>query len=141
LAEDARKEMGLGRSELIALAFFLGSDYCEGVNGIGIVNALEILQCFPVGLDSEDKLLYAPLFGLHMFKEWLEHKEFYRDVLLSAVPRLAATEDTCHYDDDDSSVVCVGGTTLESNEIVRIDGNEDATIDNKFGIYWKPVNK
>ena len=40
--------MGLEREDLVALAYFLGSDYCEGVNGVGIVNALEILQAFPM---------------------------------------------------------------------------------------------
>lgn len=42
--EDVRREMGLEREDLIALAFFLGSDYCQGVKGVGIVNALEILR-------------------------------------------------------------------------------------------------
>ena len=40
--------MGLEREDLVALAYFLGSDYCEGVHGVGIVNALEILQAFPM---------------------------------------------------------------------------------------------
>ena len=48
LAEDVKSEMGLEREDLVALAYFLGSDYCEGVNGVGIVNALEILQAFPM---------------------------------------------------------------------------------------------
>ena len=48
LAEDVKKEMGLEREDLVALAYFLGSDYCEGVHGVGIVNALEILQAFPM---------------------------------------------------------------------------------------------
>ena len=48
LADDVKKEMGLEREDLVALAYFLGSDYCEGVHGVGIVNALEILQAFPM---------------------------------------------------------------------------------------------
>jgi DNA excision repair protein ERCC-5 len=52
LAEDVAKEMGLERDDLVALAYFLGSDYCEGVNGVGIVNALEILQAFPMKSSS-----------------------------------------------------------------------------------------
>lgn len=46
LAEDARLEMGLHREDLVALAYFLGSDYAEGVTGVGIVNAVEIVHAF-----------------------------------------------------------------------------------------------
>lgn len=48
LAEDARLEMGLHREDLVALAYFLGSDYAEGVTGVGIVNAVEIVHAFPM---------------------------------------------------------------------------------------------
>ena len=48
LAEDIRRELGLHREELVALAYFLGCDYTEGVTGVGIVNALEIVQAFPM---------------------------------------------------------------------------------------------
>jgi DNA excision repair protein ERCC-5 len=46
LAEDADRELGLPRENLVSLAFLLGSDYTEGVNGVGIVNAMEILHAF-----------------------------------------------------------------------------------------------
>nr|GMC73439.1 DNA repair protein UVH3 isoform X1 [Ipomoea batatas] len=42
------------------LLLLLGSDYTEGVSGIGIVNAIEVLNAFP----EED--------GLHKFREWVE---------------------------------------------------------------------
>lgn len=48
LAEDARLELGLHREDLVALAYFLGSDYAEGVTGVGIVNAVEIVHAFPM---------------------------------------------------------------------------------------------
>ena len=48
MAEDIRRELGLHREELVALAYFLGCDYTEGVTGVGIVNALEIVQAFPM---------------------------------------------------------------------------------------------
>ena len=48
LADDAVSEMGLGRGDLVALAYFLGSDYTEGVSGVGIVNAMEVLEAFPM---------------------------------------------------------------------------------------------
>lgn len=46
LAEDAKREMGLTRDAMVALAYFLGSDYTDGVGGVGIVNAVEIVQAF-----------------------------------------------------------------------------------------------
>lgn len=39
---------------MIAYAFLLGSDYAEGVKGVGIVNATEIVEAF-VKSDSVDK--------------------------------------------------------------------------------------
>lgn len=48
MSSDASRELGIDREDFVALSFFLGSDYTEGVSGIGIVNSLEILQAFPV---------------------------------------------------------------------------------------------
>lgn len=48
------------REKLIQMAMLLGSDYTEGVAGIGVVNALEVVQAFP----GEE--------GFVKFKEWLE---------------------------------------------------------------------
>lgn len=42
--DDVARELGLGRSQLVALALLLGSDYTEGVAGVGVVNAVEIVQ-------------------------------------------------------------------------------------------------
>ena len=39
-ASDFEAELGLTREKLIHLALLLGSDYTEGVPGIGIVNAV-----------------------------------------------------------------------------------------------------
>jgi DNA excision repair protein ERCC-5 len=56
---DIEKELGLDRQDLIRAALLLGSDYTSGVNGVGIVNAAEILYAFP----GDD--------GLESFKTWL----------------------------------------------------------------------
>ena len=53
LSEDIRRELGLHREELVALAYFLGCDYTDGVTGVGIVNALEIVQAFPMRHQSD----------------------------------------------------------------------------------------
>ena len=37
--QDVASELGMSRDKLIQLALLLGSDYTEGVAGIGIVNA------------------------------------------------------------------------------------------------------
>ncbi|XP_068642422.1 DNA repair protein UVH3 isoform X2 [Aristolochia californica] len=58
--KDIESELGLSREKLIRMALLLGSDYTEGVSGIGIVNAIEVVNAFP-----EEE-------GLQKFKEWIE---------------------------------------------------------------------
>ncbi|KAK0618079.1 hypothetical protein B0T17DRAFT_495342 [Bombardia bombarda] len=58
LANDLEKELSLSREQLISIAQLLGSDYTEGLPGVGPVTALEILSEFP-GKD-----------GLAEFKDW-----------------------------------------------------------------------
>lgn len=38
--------MKLNREKLIIFAMLLGSDYTDGVKGIGVVNAMEVLKVF-----------------------------------------------------------------------------------------------
>ncbi|KAI6783066.1 DNA repair protein-like protein [Emericellopsis cladophorae] len=58
LAGDLEKELSLSREQLISLAQLLGSDYTEGLPGVGPVTAVEILSEFP-GKS-----------GLDHFREW-----------------------------------------------------------------------
>ncbi|KAF4589485.1 DNA excision repair protein (rad2) [Ophiocordyceps camponoti-floridani] len=58
LGVDVEKELSLSREQLISLAQLLGSDYTEGLPGVGPVTAVEILSEFP-GKD-----------GLEQFREW-----------------------------------------------------------------------
>jgi DNA excision repair protein ERCC-5 len=58
LATDLARELGLMRDALIRLAYLLGSDYTDGLPGVGPVVAMELLSEFP----GED--------GLHKFKDW-----------------------------------------------------------------------
>jgi 5'-3' exonuclease len=60
-------ELGIDRKQLIKLALLLGSDYTEGVRGVGIVNSMEILEAFP----GED--------GLAEFKEWVQSVTLFQD--------------------------------------------------------------
>ncbi|KAI5467290.1 hypothetical protein BGZ63DRAFT_370825 [Mariannaea sp. PMI_226] len=58
LGIDLEKELSLSREQLISLAQLLGSDYTEGLPGVGPVTAVEILSEFP-GKS-----------GLQDFREW-----------------------------------------------------------------------
>ncbi|KAF4972695.1 hypothetical protein FZEAL_9549 [Fusarium zealandicum] len=58
LGSDLDKELSLSREQLISLAQLLGSDYTEGLPGVGPVTAVEILSEFPGKSGLED------------FREW-----------------------------------------------------------------------
>lgn len=57
-AKDLQQEFDLDREKLIRLAHLLGSDYTDGLPGVGLVTALELIAEF----NSEN--------GLTDFKEW-----------------------------------------------------------------------
>ncbi len=49
--------LGLPRDKLVVLSYLLGSDYTEGIEGVGIVSAMEFLRDFPgTGLEPLMKL-------------------------------------------------------------------------------------
>jgi DNA excision repair protein ERCC-5 len=73
LASDLEKELSLSRDQLISIAHLLGSDYTEGLPGVGPVTALEILSEFP----SKN--------GLQEFKDW------WTSVQLSSTPLSSET--------------------------------------------------
>ncbi|TKA77573.1 hypothetical protein B0A49_02827 [Cryomyces minteri] len=54
LSSDLEKEFDLTRRKLIRIAHLLGSDYTEGLPGVGPVTALEILSEFPTLEDFRD---------------------------------------------------------------------------------------
>lgn len=88
LTEDAKREMGISREDLISLAFFLGSDYTEGVNGVGIVNAMEILHAFPMKMETGGIMA-----GLLKFKDWLRGYDFASDILMDLEAKKKAVND------------------------------------------------
>lgn len=63
-AEDASRELGLGKNQMVALAMLLGGDYTDGVKGVGIVNAMEILNVFDTTQNVKS--------GLLGFRRWLD---------------------------------------------------------------------
>ncbi|KAG5646986.1 hypothetical protein DXG03_001710 [Asterophora parasitica] len=58
LLSDLARDLGLERDTLVRLAYLLGSDYTEGLSGVGPVVAMELLKEFPG--DG----------GLVRFREW-----------------------------------------------------------------------
>ncbi|KAG9037849.1 DNA repair protein rad2 [Tulasnella sp. JGI-2019a] len=68
LLSDLQRELGLGREKLVNLAYLLGSDYVEGLAGVGPVVAMEILKEFERGGCGEDE--EAGIESLKHFREW-----------------------------------------------------------------------
>ena len=62
-ADGIQHDLGIDRAKMAELALLLGSDYTEGISGVGIVNALEIVTSFP-GLN-----------GLKEFRDWAENQD------------------------------------------------------------------
>jgi len=67
LSSDLFRELGLDRGTLVRLAYLLGSDYTEGLPGVGPVVAMELIKEFP----GED--------GLEKFAQWWRKVQSGRD--------------------------------------------------------------
>ncbi|KAJ3555732.1 hypothetical protein NM688_g2413 [Phlebia brevispora] len=67
LLSDLERELSLDREKLVRLAYLLGSDYTDGLPGVGPVVAMELLTEFS-GSD-----------GLHRFREWWRKVQSGRD--------------------------------------------------------------
>lgn len=80
---DLQHDLGMDRAKLVQLAYLLGSDYTEGLEGVGPVLAMEILSHFP----GED--------GLVKFREWWRKvqmgKDTAKDTYDSVLKRLKKT--------------------------------------------------
>ncbi|KAM0335335.1 hypothetical protein ACHAQA_000380 [Verticillium albo-atrum] len=59
LSSDLDKELSLSREQLVSIALLLGSDYTDGLPGVGPVTAVEILSEFP---EADG--------GLAAFRDW-----------------------------------------------------------------------
>ncbi|GMF88658.1 unnamed protein product [[Candida] boidinii] len=60
--EDIERDLGLSREKMIELALLLGSDYTDGIKGIGVVNAMELLAEFDTKGESNDKIIGSDKF-------------------------------------------------------------------------------
>ncbi|KAH8071243.1 hypothetical protein JL720_11452 [Aureococcus anophagefferens] len=75
-ASDCARDLRLGRDEFCALALLLGGDYDNGVAGVGVVNAMEVLQAFHFVEDGEPRDVAA---SLTRFKAWLDGGDGWAD--------------------------------------------------------------
>lgn len=79
-SRDILKRIGLNRDDMIFLAFLMGSDYCDGIQGVGPVMALELLlefkdndgtlrnSTFPKFFDQDSESAFL---ALKKLKEWV----------------------------------------------------------------------
>jgi len=65
-------ELGLTQADLILLSYLLGSDYTDGVKGIGVVTACEILVAFHKKDTTKDK---QSIELLQSFVDWMKEEE------------------------------------------------------------------
>ncbi|KAH8048113.1 hypothetical protein JL722_12712 [Aureococcus anophagefferens] len=75
-ASDCARDLRLGRDEFCALALLLGGDYDNGVAGVGVVNAMEVLQAFHFVEAGEPRDVAATL---KRFKAWLDGGDGWAD--------------------------------------------------------------
>ncbi|XP_046401963.1 DNA excision repair protein ERCC-5 [Ischnura elegans] len=78
--EEVERKLGIDRIRMVQLALLTGSDYTEGIPGIGTVSALEILAAFPGDKKedlhrSADPEVDAALSGLQRFADWWKRVE------------------------------------------------------------------
>ena len=92
--KDLEAELNLDQESLIAMAYLLGSDYTDGIKGVGIVNSTEVIQAFMLpptaaaaaeAVSCDDRSGSTALFGgtkfsadrivasLQSFKEWVDN--------------------------------------------------------------------
>ncbi|XP_010425585.1 PREDICTED: DNA repair protein UVH3-like isoform X2 [Camelina sativa] len=106
LMKDIEKELGLTRDKIIRMAMLLGSDYTEGISGIGIVNAIEVVTAFP----EED--------GLQKFREWVESPD---PTILGKADAKTGSKVKKHGSGSvDNKDVIAGASTDDTEEIKQI---------------------
>ncbi|KAF6742054.1 flap structure-specific endonuclease [Ephemerocybe angulata] len=93
LSADLERELGLDRDTLVQLAYLLGSDYTEGLPGVGPVVAMELLKDFP----GKDGTLEPSKFK-KMFK-----KKFVKDLYLASDWPTPVVRDAYYHPAVDSS--------------------------------------
>ncbi|XP_038903932.1 DNA repair protein UVH3 isoform X2 [Benincasa hispida] len=125
--KDVENELGLNQDKLIRMALLLGSDYTEGISGIGIVNAVEVMNAFP----EED--------GLHKFKEWIESPDPSILGTLGAKTGLTARRRGSKASENDMTCSNTGGSASEEN--ISKDLEENIAVKQSFMDKHRNVSK
>uniref|UniRef100_A0A9I9CXP7 DNA repair protein UVH3 n=1 Tax=Cucumis melo TaxID=3656 RepID=A0A9I9CXP7_CUCME len=125
--KDIENELGLNRDKLIRMALLLGSDYTEGVSGIGIVNAVEVMNAFL----EED--------GLHKFKEWIESPDPSILGPLGAKTGLNARKRGSKASENETT--CSNSSGPASEENISKDLKENMTVKQSFMDKHRNVSK
>ncbi|XP_055300272.1 DNA excision repair protein ERCC-5 [Sitodiplosis mosellana] len=75
-SDNIQRLFHLDRNKLIQLAFLVGSDYTQGIHGIGAVTAMEVLSIFPEtpATDGETTQIVSILSSLRKFRDWWHNK-------------------------------------------------------------------
>ena len=68
------RDMGMDRDRLICMALLLGGDYTDGIYGVGIVNATEIVDAFcdAASASPAERDAFSASHGLQSFRAWME---------------------------------------------------------------------
>eukprot|EP00166_Cyanidium_caldarium_P003065 ctg_2985.g531 len=68
------RDMGMDRDRLICMALLLGGDYTDGIYGVGIVNAAEIVDAFcdAASASPAERDAFPASQGLQSFRAWME---------------------------------------------------------------------
>ncbi|KAL3698871.1 hypothetical protein R1sor_012947 [Riccia sorocarpa] len=113
--KDLESEMGMNREKLVRMALLLGSDYTEGISGIGIVNAIEVVNAF----DEED--------GLRKFRMWLDSPDM---SLFNKVRGHAKVQD--------KGTVPAKGDSSKNEQSEQTEGTEGGGVDQIEGNRFTP---
>eukprot|EP01035_Chromulina_nebulosa_P017794 gene17794-23402_t len=133
-SEDAYNELGIDRNDFVSLAFLLGSDYTDGVKGIGIVNAMEILEAFNMKSDE------GPYDTLVRFKHWLDDESSYKNILTSSkIKEQVKKRKIKNFDgvDDNSEQQSDSADDLDDKKLLKFDkkhraGKSNWTVSSNF---------
>lgn len=96
-SENIHRLFHLDRHKLIQLSFLVGSDYTQGIHGIGAVTALEVLSIFPATpeKDGETSNIMSILSSLRKFRDWWHNKGVGQksNTLRNKLKNISITED------------------------------------------------
>ncbi|XP_031622856.1 DNA repair protein complementing XP-G cells homolog [Contarinia nasturtii] len=96
-SENIHRLFHLDRHKLIQLSFLVGSDYTQGIHGVGAVTALEVLSFFPATPEKEGETtnVVSIISSLRKFRDWWQNKAhgYKANALRKKLKNIKLTED------------------------------------------------